>query len=262
MAAMNLRRILRRPRTWLIAVPVAALLAITAGPFVYINFIKDDPPPRLGFDDLSASDTAESSSTLAGDGTTTTEAPVDTPATTGDAAAGASGLDGTWSVADGSQVGYRVTEVLFGQDTEGVGRTSGVTGTFVISGTTVSEASFEVDMTTFESDESRRDSQFNGRIMDVETYPTATFTLSEQIDLTAIPDDLVEVSTAATGELTLHGTTKEVTIDLVARRNGSNIEVTGSLTIVFDEWGIPNPSNAAVSTNDEGLLELALVLAR
>jgi polyisoprenoid-binding protein YceI len=155
-----------------------------------------------------------------------------------------------------------VTEVLFGQDTEGVGRTSGVTGTFAISGTTVSEASFEVDMTTFESDESRRDSQFNGRIMDVETYPTATFTLSEQIDLTAIPDDLVEVSTAATGELTLHGTTKEVTIDLVARRNGSNIEVTGSLTIVFDEWGIPNPSNAAVSTNDEGLLELALVLAR
>jgi polyisoprenoid-binding protein YceI len=250
MAAMNLRRILRRPRTWLIAVPVAALLAITAGPFVYINFIKDDPPARLGFDDLSASDTADSSTTIAGDGATTTEAPdtTTTTTTTGDAATGASGIDGTWSVADGSQVGYRVTEVLFGQDTEGVGRTSDVTGTFVISGTTVREASFEVDMTTFESD--------------VETYPTATFTLSEQIELTAIPDDLVEVSTAATGELTLHGTTKEVTIDLVARRNGSNIEVTGSLTIVFDEWGIPNPSNAAVSTNDEGLLELALVLVR
>ena len=44
------------------------------------------------------------------------------------------------------------------------------------------------------------------------------------------------------GELTLRGTTKTVTFDLVARRNGADIEVTGSLVIVFDEWGIPNPS--------------------
>jgi hypothetical protein len=34
----------------------------------------------------------------------------------------------TWSIAAGSQVGYRVVEVLFGQDTEGVGRTDAVTG--------------------------------------------------------------------------------------------------------------------------------------
>ena len=85
------------------------------------------------------------------------------------------------------------------------------------------------------------------------------FPLFEQI---RIPDDLVEISTTATGELTLHGTTKEVTIDLVARRNGANIEITGSYTIVFDEWGITNPSNGAVSTNDQGELEMLLVLTR
>jgi polyisoprenoid-binding protein YceI len=152
--------------------------------------------------------------------------------------------------------------VLFGQDAEGAGRSSDITGTFELSGTTVTTASFEVDMTTFTSDESRRDSQFNGRIMEVGTYPTSTFTLTQPIELASIPDDLVEITTTAIGDLTLHGTTKQVTIDLVARRNGANIEITGSYRIVFDEWGIPNPSNAAVSTNDEGELELLLVLTR
>jgi polyisoprenoid-binding protein YceI len=260
---MDLRRTLRRPLTWIIAVPLVVLLAVTAGPFVYINFIKDDPPDRLSFDDLAASDSASGETTAGGaasgsDGTTsTTQAPA-TTATAGDTA----GVDGSWTIADGSVVGYRVTEVLFGQDTEGVGRSNGITGTFTIDGTTVTTASFEVDMTTFQSDESRRDSQFDGRIMDVATYPTSTFTLTQPIELGALPGDLEEVTVSATGDLTLHGTTKSVTIDLVARRNGANIEITGSLNIVFDEWGIPNPSNAAVSTNDEGLLELALVLTR
>jgi polyisoprenoid-binding protein YceI len=250
---MDLRRALRRPRTWIIAVPLLALVAVTAGPFVYINFIKDDPPARLGFGDLAAADDGT------GGATTTTTAPA-SPATAGDA--GGSGVDGTWHVAAGSVVGYRVTEVLFGQDTEGVGRSDGITGTFAIDGTTVTDASFEVDMTTFESDESRRDSQFDGRIMDVDTFPTSTFTLTRPIELGELPADLEEVHVQADGDLTLRGRTKPVTFDLVARRNGANIEITGSLTVVFDEWGIPNPSNAAVSTDDEGLLELALVLTR
>jgi polyisoprenoid-binding protein YceI len=251
MGAMEIRRALRRPRTWLIAIPVIAVLAVVIGPFVYINFIKDDAPDRLGFDDVTTEATTTTAASTEVDPTTTTA-----PAATGE------GLDGTWTVTDGSQVGYRVTEVLFGQDTEGVGRTSDVTGTFVLSGTTVTDATFTVDMTTFESDEDRRDGQFDGRIMEVDTYPTSTFTLTQPIELTSIPEDLVEITTTATGELTLKETTKEVTIDLVARRNGDTIEITGSLTIVFDEWGIPNPSNAAVSTNDEGELELLLVLTR
>jgi polyisoprenoid-binding protein YceI len=265
MTSMDLRRTLRRPRTWLIAVPVVALLAVTAGPFVYINFIKEDAPPRLGFDDVAAGDSDDEATTTTADGTTTATAPTGTtaPATTsGSSAVDASGVDGSWTVVDGSQVGYRVTEVLFGQDTEGVGRTSDVTGSFELTGTTVTAASSEVDMTTFESDESRRDSQFNGRIMEVDTFPTSTFTLTQPIDLASIPEDLVEITTTATGELTLHGTTKEVTIELVARRNGDNIEIKGSLNIVFADWGIENPSNGAVTTQDNGELELLLVLAR
>ena len=45
-----------------------------------------------------------------------------------------------------------------------------------LDGAIVTDASFTVDMTTVTSDESRRDAQFDGRIMETSVYPTATFT--------------------------------------------------------------------------------------
>jgi polyisoprenoid-binding protein YceI len=251
MARMDVRRILRRPLTWIIAIPVVLALAVTVGPWVYINFIKEDAPPQLSFADIPSATTTPSGGDMSA-----------APTTTSGASSDPASLDGVWQVTSGSQVGYRVTEVLFGQDTEGVGRTSDVTGSLQLQGTTVTAATFEVDMTTFNSDESRRDSQFNGRIMSVQTYPTSTFTLTSPIELTSIPDNLVEINTVASGTLTLRGTTKPVTIDLVARRNGDKIEVTGSLDITFADWGIPNPSNGAVTTQDHGKLEILLVFDR
>lgn len=235
-----------------IVVAVLVVLAVTAGPWAYINLIRDDPPDRLSFDDAAAAEVADDD----GDGraTTTSPAAVDR--------ADPADVSGAWTVAEGSQAGYRVKEILFGQDTEGVGRTRDITGTVQIDGTTVTAASFEVDLTTVQSDESRRDAQFRGRIMATDRFPTAAFVLTSPIELAAIPDDLVEIEAVASGELTLRGTTKPVDIELVARRNGSSIEVTGSLTIVFDEWGIPNPSTGPISTEDHGELELLLVLRR
>lgn len=83
-----------------------------------------------------------------------------------------------WTAGSGSEAGYRVDEILFGQNATAVGRTSGVEGEMTISGTTVEAATVTVDMASVSSDESRRDNQFRGRIMAVGTYPTATFTLS------------------------------------------------------------------------------------
>src|SRR5437764_11047532 len=90
---------------WLIAgIAVVAVLAV-AGPYVYIHFIEGKAPKRLSLSSTS--------------GTATTAAPsgaADVP------------LDGTWKVASGSQAGYRVKEILFGQNHEAVGRTTAVTG--------------------------------------------------------------------------------------------------------------------------------------
>lgn len=242
---------MRRPAIKVIVGVVLALgLLATAGTWAYINLIREDAPERLTLD---AGDSD-------GAGASTTTATGETSPTTGGAAAG--GVEGTWKVSDGSQAGYRVNEILFGQRAEAVGRTEDVTGQFEVTGTQVTSGSFTVDMTTVQSDESRRDNQFRGRVMNVATYPTSTFELSSPIDFGALPADGEELSYKATGDLTLRGTTKRVTIDLQAQRVGANIRVAGSVHIVFEEWGIPNPSFGPADTEDNGELEFLLVFAR
>ena len=53
-----------------------------------------------------------------------------------------------------------------------------------------------------------RDSQFQGRIMDTADFPTATFVLTNPIELAPVPKNGVVKTYSATGKLTLHGTTK------------------------------------------------------
>jgi len=227
----------RRASTYLIGVPVLLLLLV-GGPFVFINFIEGDPPAKLRFDSASTSST-----TFGGTGTTVPPS-----------------VDGTWKVKAGSQAGYRVEEVLFGQSAEAVGRTSAVTGTFTISGTTVSGATFVVDLTKVTSGQANRDGQFQGRIMSTATYPTAMFTLTQPISLASLPANLVETTVPVTGDLTLHGKTQPVTFELKARRNGDTIELNGTIAVTFADYGIANPSFGPASVGDTGQVEFLFVL--
>ena len=218
----------------LAAIEVVALAV--GGPWVYIHLIQGDAPPPLALDS--------------------------TPGSSSDA--GSPGVDqgtgdGSWTVTDDSIIGYRVREVLFGQSADAVGRTSAITGTMTLDAATVTDASFSVDMTTVTSDESRRDEQFNGRIMATSAYPTATFTLRDPIDLGSLPETNTDVAATATGELTLHGVTNTVTFDVTGRYTGSKVEIAGSIPITFADWGISNPSFGPVTTEDNGILEFSIV---
>lgn len=221
----------------LIAAVALAVLAV-GGTWVYINLIKEDAPAELSIDKP------------AGDGK-------DTGGNVDSAAA--PDPEGTWTPTDASTVGYRIKEVLMGQNTEAVGRTNSVTGSLKIVGTQVTEAEFEVDMATIASDEGRRDAQFKGRIMDVATFPTATFTLTKPIDLGTIPEVGELLTTTATGDLTLRGVTRSVEVKLSAKREGATLKVDGEIPVVFSAWEIPNPSIGPVTTEDNGLLEFLLV---
>ena len=128
-----------------------------------------------------------------------------------------------------------------------------------VDGTTVTATELTVDMTTFESDDSRRDNQFDRRIMEVSQFPTATFKLTAPIDLGAIPADGTSVQVAATGDLTMHGVTRSVTFDLTAKETDERIGVVGSTVISFADYDIDNPSNGFAETGDSGTLELQLV---
>ena len=185
----------------------------------------------------------------------------------------AGGVDGTWKVdtsigsfADNTSsfVGYRVQEQLatIGGNVA-VGRTPNVSGTLTISGTKLTTATITADLTTLQSDDSRRDGQLRRQGIETGTYPTATFTLTSPVEVTSVPADGQTVEVTATGNLTLHGVTKEVQIPLTARLTGSVIEVTGSLPIVFPDYGIQKPNSFIVlSIADQGTMELQLFFTK
>lgn len=140
-----------------------------------------------------------------------------------------------------------------------MGRTPNVSGTMTISGTTVTAASYTADLTTLQSDDQRRDGQLRRQALETGTYPTATFKLTQPIELGALPADGATIDATATGELTLHGQTRTVNIPLQAKRSGNEIDVTGTLQIVFADYGIQKPSSFIVlSVADNGILEVQL----
>ncbi len=229
------RRRRGRPLVILLGTVVALAVLVVGGTAVYLNLIKSDAPEEF---------------VLAQPSGTGTIAPTGS-------------LSGGWRVTSGSEVGYRVKEVLFGQDTTAAGRTTDITGSLTIDDTVASAGSFTVRMDTVTSDESRRDAQFRGRIMDSGTFPTATFTLAEPVAIGSVPTDSKTTRAAtAKGDLTLHGTTRRVTMTLQSRWDGTSIRTVGQLPIVFADYDIPNPSFPGISTEDHGIMEVSLVFAR
>jgi polyisoprenoid-binding protein YceI len=127
----------------------------------------------------------------------------------------------------------------------------------------VTAGTFTVQMSTIKSNESQRDVQFDGRIMDVSTYPTGTFTLTSPIQLSALPAAGAIKTYSATGNLTLHGHTRSVTFPLSAERTSTAIKISGSIPVAFADWDIPNPSfTGFVTTQNHGLLEFLLAFQR
>lgn len=230
----------------LVAVPLAIVL-VYAAIFVYTKWINDPADPLTVEDarELASATVPPTSS----DSVDPTSASTDTPG---------SGADGVWAVGAGSEFGYRVKEVLGGVDTEAVGRGQDIAGSITISGTQVTDGSFTVQVATIASDNSMRDGQFRGRVMETDQFPEASFTLTEPIEFATVPVVAGDVTATATGDLTLHGVTQPVTFEITAVRGTQRIAVVGTISVVFADYGIDNPSNGAVTTEDNGRLEFNL----
>ena len=131
----------------------------------------------------------------------------------------------------------------------------------VIDGTTVTDGKITVDLTTVKSDRGRRDNQFQGRIMDTSQFPDATFELTQPIALGTEPADGDEIKVTATGDLTLHGTTKSVTTEITGARSGNTIEASGAIPITFSDYDIDDPTGGPAQVGDDGTLEFLVVLS-
>ena len=232
----------RRIIWWIGGATVLIAAVAAAGPFIYIHFIEGPAPSKLELPATHASTSAAGATT---------------------SAASSPDVSGTWNVGAGSEAGYRVQEVLLGQSATAVGRTSKIWGSLTIGGTSVSKGSFTVDMASVVSDQSQRNAQFDGRIIGVNQYPTATLVLTAPIPLGTLPAAGTTKQYTAHGTLTMHGESKAVTFSVTAERIRSEIDVLADLPITFSDWNIANPSiGGFVTTANNGTLEVLLHLTQ
>jgi hypothetical protein len=142
-----------------------------------------------------------------------------------------------------------------------VGRTSKIWGTVTVTNDEVTSGTFTVDMASVVSDQSQRNAQFDGRIMDVAKYPTATLTLTAPVALGTVPAVGDEATYKASGTLDMHGVSRDVTFSLTAERTADGIYALADLPIAFSQWDIANPSlGGFVTTADSGTLEVLVSL--
>ena len=242
-------------RRW-IALAGIALVGLAA---LWFFFLRSDNPDPVSLEDAVASVTG---STVSEEPAATSPAATDTTAAVEETVA----LDGTWTVLsdENSFAGYRVGEELASIGvTEAVGRTSEVTGSLELEGSTLTAVSIEVDMTSLRSDDNRRDGAMTRQALETNAFPTAQFVLTAAIDLGTIPSEGVPISVTASGDLTLHGVTAQVDMPLEAQLVGSQIVVVGSVDIVYGDFGIELPSAPIlVGVDDHGLIEFQLTFVR
>jgi polyisoprenoid-binding protein YceI len=176
---------------------------------------------------------------------------------------------GTWSVTSGSQAGYRVREQLasLAAPSDAVGRTSAVTGALTLtqsaSGYTLAAASISVDVSTLTSDRAQRDQRIHNQGLESNRYPTATFKLTSPIALPAEAATGQTIHVSATGDLTIHGVTKTVTIPIDALLSGAQIQLVGSVSFPFSDFGMTPPSiGGFVSVQNTATMEFKLLLNR
>jgi polyisoprenoid-binding protein YceI len=176
-------------------------------------------------------------------------------------------IPGTWTVGSKSVAGYRVHEQLafLSAPSDAVGRTSQVTGsaTITASGTalTVTAASFNVNVQSLTSDQSMRDSHLQTLGLESAQFPHATFVLSSPVTLPANATSGAAIQVSLHGALTIHGTTRTVTIPVKARLSGSAIEVVGSITFPWGEFNMQAPNiGGFVSVGSTATMEFDLFL--
>jgi polyisoprenoid-binding protein YceI len=181
---------------------------------------------------------------------------------TGTPAAPSGPLAGQWQVAAGSTAGFRVQETIVGMSNEVGGNTNTVTGTVALAGNQITSGSFSINLTMITVG-GKKQPQFVTSL-DAGRYPDATVTLARPGPLNAAFAAGQTVTMTAPAELTLHGTTRPVTVALTARRDGTALQAAGTIPVTFANWGIKQPTGYGPigSLASHGTAEFVLVLHR
>jgi polyisoprenoid-binding protein YceI len=200
---------------------------------------------------------------VAGVGTLLSRPPPAPLALPGRAAAAPAGeLDGAWRVSAGSVAGFRVPQTVLGFGGDVVGRTGAVTGTMAIARAGVTAAAFRIALATLAVSGKKQAQLVTS--LSTSAHPMAIIRLARLVRLAPAFVAGATVRGKATGLLTLRGITRMVVIIFAARRNGSELQVAGSIPVSFARWDIKHPAGFGFlgSLADHGTAEFLLTLRR
>jgi polyisoprenoid-binding protein YceI len=184
-----------------------------------------------------------------------------------------SSLVGSWKVGAGSEAGYRVREQFINQPgpTEAVARTVKISGGLQVrdsgTGLTATGLHFTADLSALVSQDKyanyqvyQRDFFIRSIYLQTDQYPNGDFTANSVVIPATIESGPVSLSVA--GTLKVHGVTRSVTTQLQAQRNGSTIEVAGSINVDMRDYGVEVPSISFTKAEPQVLIEYHVVLVR
>ena len=155
---------------------------------------------------------------------------------------------GTWTISDTSKATVRVREQLVGVNlpSDAVLVATGATGTFLLKddGTFSSGSKITFDLTTLASDQRDRDNFVKMDTLQTRQFPKAEFVPTKATGLVLPMPASGEFTFKLTGQITIHGKTKDVTFDVVATRTGNDLTATASSapTWKFGDFGMSAPS--------------------
>ena len=178
----------------------------------------------------------------------TQAAPATTPAATATTATTAVAATSIWTVSSTSKAVVSVREQLVGVSlpSDAVLTATGGSGTFALKsdGTFSSDSKISFDLTTLSSDSRDRDNFVKQDTLNTRQFPKAEFVPTKTSGLTLPLASAGTFTFTLTGNLTIHGKTKDVTFNVVAKRNGGDITATATLapTVKFGDFGMSAPS--------------------
>jgi polyisoprenoid-binding protein YceI len=147
------------------------------------------------------------------------------------------------------------------------GATNEIEGEFYLSedGLALAEGAtsrFTVQLANLESGEGMRDNRVRGAL-EVERFPSATFTVSSVSGYDASIPAGEEQTLELTGILDLHGVQKEVTWDVLARREGDVFTALATVNFLYADFNIPLLNiGGFVSVEEDVTLQVQIVAQR
>ena len=169
-------------------------------------------------------------------------------ATPADSPTAATSSGAAWTVTDKSRATIRVREQLVGVSlpSDAVLTASGAKGSFALNadGTFASGSKVTFDLSTLTSDERDRDNFIKNDTLRVRQFPTAEFVPTKTTGLTLPLPASGTFTFTLTGNMTIKGTTKEVTFDVTAKRDGSDLVATATAnpSWKFGDFALTAPS--------------------